>query len=274
MRARSREAGDKEDSQRRSACEHPKTLLGTRFSAFRAHVCRTPRASIRDRNLARSEGAMSLRTPTRLTDMATNLFTSVRSVAVPVSDQDRSRSLLEQLGFTVSMDTELRPGFRWIEMNLAGGGASIALVRTGPELPTRSTPVSAWRPTTPRRARRGGSGRPRRRRVARLARRTVDVLVRRLRRKPLLRQRDIRPSLTCQNRAVGLVRWLRNKMEADDGYEPDPDEIVTVAHVSLILSNMVVAELERRGDSSGRRRTTRRIPRPRPSTHHVLCEGS
>jgi hypothetical protein len=36
----------------------------------------------------------------------------------------------------VSMDTELRPGFRWIEMDLAAGEASVALVRTGPELPT------------------------------------------------------------------------------------------------------------------------------------------
>jgi hypothetical protein len=54
---------------------------------------------------------------------------------VPVTDQDRSKSLLEQLGFTVSMDTELQPGFRWIEMNLPGGQASVALVRTGPELP-------------------------------------------------------------------------------------------------------------------------------------------
>ena len=79
---------------------------------------------------------MSLPPPTRLTPMTTNLFTSVRSVAVPVTDQDRSKSLLERLGFTVSMDTELRPGFRWIEMNVAGGGASIALVQTGPELPT------------------------------------------------------------------------------------------------------------------------------------------
>jgi hypothetical protein len=67
--------------------------------------------------------------------MPTKIFTNVRSVAVPVTDQDRSKSLLEQLGFTVSMDTELQPGFRWIEMNLAGGQASFALVRTGPELP-------------------------------------------------------------------------------------------------------------------------------------------
>jgi hypothetical protein len=67
--------------------------------------------------------------------MPTNIFKSVRTVAVPVADQDRSMSLFEQLGFTVSMDTELQPGFRWIEMNLAAGEASLALVRAGPELP-------------------------------------------------------------------------------------------------------------------------------------------
>jgi catechol 2,3-dioxygenase-like lactoylglutathione lyase family enzyme len=67
--------------------------------------------------------------------MPTNIFKNLRSVAVPVTDQDRSKSLLEQLGFTVSMDTELQPGFRWIEMDLAGGEASVSLVRTGPQLP-------------------------------------------------------------------------------------------------------------------------------------------
>jgi hypothetical protein len=67
--------------------------------------------------------------------MTSNIFKNVRTVAVPVTDQDRSVSLLEQLGFTVSMDTELQPGFRWIEMNLAAGEASVSLVRAGPELP-------------------------------------------------------------------------------------------------------------------------------------------
>src|SRR5262245_48166598 len=70
------------------------------------------------------------------TDMTTKTFTAIRTVAVPVTDQDRTKSLLEQLGFTVSMDAELQPGFRWIEMDLASGDASIALVQTGPELPT------------------------------------------------------------------------------------------------------------------------------------------
>jgi hypothetical protein len=67
--------------------------------------------------------------------MTSNIFKNIRTVAVPVTDQDRSVSLLEQLGFTVSMDTELQPGFRWIEMTLADGEASVSLVGAGPELP-------------------------------------------------------------------------------------------------------------------------------------------
>jgi hypothetical protein len=68
--------------------------------------------------------------------MTTNVFKMVRSVAVPVTDQDRTKSVLEQLGFSVSMDAELQPGFRWIEMDLPDGQATISLVATGPELPT------------------------------------------------------------------------------------------------------------------------------------------
>ena len=79
---------------------------------------------------------MSSRKLDRLHCMTTSVFRNVRSVAVPVTDQDRSTAVLERLGFTVSMDAELRPGFRWIEMVLPGGEASVALVTTGPELPT------------------------------------------------------------------------------------------------------------------------------------------
>jgi hypothetical protein len=68
--------------------------------------------------------------------MPTNTFKNVRTVAVPVTDQDRTMSLLQQFGFAVSMDAELRPGFRWIEMNLAAGETSVSLVQAGPELPT------------------------------------------------------------------------------------------------------------------------------------------
>jgi catechol 2,3-dioxygenase-like lactoylglutathione lyase family enzyme len=68
--------------------------------------------------------------------MPDQLFTKLHCVAVPVTDQDRSKALFEEIGFTTAFDTELQPGFRWIELSPPGGGTSIALVTTGDELPT------------------------------------------------------------------------------------------------------------------------------------------
>jgi catechol 2,3-dioxygenase-like lactoylglutathione lyase family enzyme len=68
--------------------------------------------------------------------MKTTTFTAVRTVAVPVSDQDRAKALFEQFGFEERMDVELQPGFRWIELALPGVATSISLVHTGNELPT------------------------------------------------------------------------------------------------------------------------------------------
>jgi hypothetical protein len=68
--------------------------------------------------------------------MTHDIFTTLRSVAVPVTDQDRTKVLFEETGFTTTMDAELQPGFRWIEMTPPGGGTAIALVMTGHELPT------------------------------------------------------------------------------------------------------------------------------------------
>lgn len=67
--------------------------------------------------------------------MSTPTITGLITVAVPVSDQDAARARFERLGFVASMDTELQPGFRWIEMSPRGGGVSIALVTAGPDLP-------------------------------------------------------------------------------------------------------------------------------------------
>ena len=64
------------------------------------------------------------------------IFKEVRCVAVPVTDQDRSKRLFERLGFAVSLDTELQPGFRWIEMTPADGGPALALVKSSDDLPT------------------------------------------------------------------------------------------------------------------------------------------
>jgi hypothetical protein len=69
-----------------------------------------------------------------MTDTAA--FDGIRAIAVPSTDLDRSKSLLEQLGFTTRFDDELQPGFRWIELSADPQGPAIALVATGPELPT------------------------------------------------------------------------------------------------------------------------------------------
>jgi catechol 2,3-dioxygenase-like lactoylglutathione lyase family enzyme len=68
--------------------------------------------------------------------MSTSTFTAVTTVAIPVSDQDRTKALLQRLGFVERMDVELQPGFRWIEMAAPGAGTTLSLVRTGPHLPT------------------------------------------------------------------------------------------------------------------------------------------
>src|SRR5947209_2706475 len=62
-------------------------------------------------------------------------FTAIRTVAVPVTSLDRTKALLEDVGFETQFDAELRPGFRWIELAPPGAATSIALVATGPELP-------------------------------------------------------------------------------------------------------------------------------------------
>jgi catechol 2,3-dioxygenase-like lactoylglutathione lyase family enzyme len=69
----------------------------------------------------------------RLTDMT---YLRVSTVAIPVTNQDRSKGLFEDLGFEVRMDTELSAGFRWIELTPPGAATSVALVATGDELPT------------------------------------------------------------------------------------------------------------------------------------------
>jgi catechol 2,3-dioxygenase-like lactoylglutathione lyase family enzyme len=64
-----------------------------------------------------------------------SVFTALSTVAIPVTDQDRSKSLFEGLGFECSFDAELQEGFRWIELVLPGAATSVALVAAGPNLP-------------------------------------------------------------------------------------------------------------------------------------------
>ena len=62
-------------------------------------------------------------------------FTGMHTVAVPVTDQDRSMALFEGFGLETRLDTELQPGFRWIELALADSPTSLAFVQAGPQLP-------------------------------------------------------------------------------------------------------------------------------------------
>ncbi|MEJ7583955.1 MAG: hypothetical protein WKF43_07670 [Acidimicrobiales bacterium] len=56
-------------------------------------------------------------------------------MAIPVTDQDRTKALLEGLGFETRFDADLGNGFRWIELAPAGAATSIALVASGDGLP-------------------------------------------------------------------------------------------------------------------------------------------
>ena len=63
-------------------------------------------------------------------------FTGLSTVAIPVSDQDRTKALFEGLGFETRFDADLGGGFRWLELAAPDGGTSISLVATSEELPT------------------------------------------------------------------------------------------------------------------------------------------
>ncbi len=81
---------------------------------------------------------MSREFPRRLSGMTTPTptFTGVTTVAIPVSDQDRSKELYEKLGFETRFDADLGGGFRWIDLAPPGADTSISLVASGDELPT------------------------------------------------------------------------------------------------------------------------------------------
>ena len=71
----------------------------------------------------------------RMTNQTTT-FTGLSTVAVPVTDQDRTKALLEGLGFETRFDADLGGGFRWIELAPPGAVTSVALVASGDDLPT------------------------------------------------------------------------------------------------------------------------------------------
>jgi catechol 2,3-dioxygenase-like lactoylglutathione lyase family enzyme len=66
------------------------------------------------------------------------LITDVRTVGVPVTDQDRALAFyVENLGFEKRLDTPIEQfGGRWIEVAPPGASITIALVPTRDGLPT------------------------------------------------------------------------------------------------------------------------------------------
>ena len=60
----------------------------------------------------------------------------VRTVAVPVADQDQALAFYrDTLGFEVRLDAVLGGEMRWIEVAPPGANTSVALVEAGDELP-------------------------------------------------------------------------------------------------------------------------------------------
>jgi catechol 2,3-dioxygenase-like lactoylglutathione lyase family enzyme len=80
---------------------------------------------------------MSSDRPGRPMGMTTTTITTIRTVAIPATDQDRSLAFfVDALGFEPRMDAELTAGFRWIEVAPPGSDVSVAIVASGPQLPT------------------------------------------------------------------------------------------------------------------------------------------
>jgi lactoylglutathione lyase len=66
----------------------------------------------------------------------TGKITDVRTVGIPVSDQDRAVDFyVGTLGFEKRLDVDMGGGRRWIEVAPAGAATSIALVRSHEGLP-------------------------------------------------------------------------------------------------------------------------------------------
>ena len=69
--------------------------------------------------------------------MPTTTITTIRTVAIPAADQDRSAAFfIDRLGFEKRMDAELTEGFRWIEVAPPGSAVSVAIVAASSELPS------------------------------------------------------------------------------------------------------------------------------------------
>jgi catechol 2,3-dioxygenase-like lactoylglutathione lyase family enzyme len=67
-----------------------------------------------------------------MTQQTGTRITSVRTVAIAVSDQDRAVDFyVGTLGFEKRLDAAFGPGLRWVEVAPPGGHTSLALVLAG-----------------------------------------------------------------------------------------------------------------------------------------------
>jgi catechol 2,3-dioxygenase-like lactoylglutathione lyase family enzyme len=63
-------------------------------------------------------------------------ITTIRTVAIPAADQDRSVAFfVDALGFEKRLDAQLAEGFRWIEVAPPGSPVSVAIVTASSALP-------------------------------------------------------------------------------------------------------------------------------------------
>jgi catechol 2,3-dioxygenase-like lactoylglutathione lyase family enzyme len=67
--------------------------------------------------------------------MTRTTITTIRTVAIPAKDQDRTVEFFVKLGFEKRMDAELTEGFRWIEVAPPGSDVSVAIVAASSGLP-------------------------------------------------------------------------------------------------------------------------------------------
>jgi len=71
-----------------------------------------------------------------MTDKGRTRITDVRTVGVPVTDQDRALAFyVDELGFETRLDVPIGDGGRWIEVAPSGATTTIALVRSHEGVP-------------------------------------------------------------------------------------------------------------------------------------------
>ena len=74
--------------------------------------------------------------------LRTTSITQIRTVAIPVTDQERSIAFYTGvLGFEKTVDAPFGPGQRWVEVSPSSGGTTIALPPLGESTPGIDTGI-------------------------------------------------------------------------------------------------------------------------------------